>query len=167
MSVFMLSPRCCDRSSEASLAPVRFVPMLHLGSRLIGAAGDAQIDGQTRRRPAVLSGLRGCPVNWLYQNRWPAELSCGPQDPGWLQSHVALQRIPLEPLSIADIVRCSRCVKLLAGLCLADASEPRDPLGGDWGRIMPTFSPELIQTMRAAHQGTFGTSNPWNKGAFG
>jgi hypothetical protein len=27
MSVFMLSPRCCDRSSEASLAPVRFVPM--------------------------------------------------------------------------------------------------------------------------------------------
>jgi hypothetical protein len=41
-------------------------------------------------------------------------------------------------------------VNLLAGLCLADASEPRDPLGGGWGRIMPTFSPELIQTMRAA-----------------
>jgi hypothetical protein len=52
----------------------------------------------------------------------------------------------------SDIVRCSRVCEgaVLAGLCLADAPEPRDPRGGDWGRIMPTFSPELIQTMRAA-----------------
>jgi hypothetical protein len=27
VGIFMLSPRCCERSSEASLAPSRFVPM--------------------------------------------------------------------------------------------------------------------------------------------
>ena len=43
-----------------------------------------------------------------------------------------------------------RGVKILAGLCLADLSEPSD-LSAAIGRIiMPTFSPELIQTMRAA-----------------
>jgi hypothetical protein len=41
-------------------------------------------------------------------------------------------------------------VKLLADLCLADTPEPRDPLGSAIGRlIMPSFSPELVQTMRA------------------
>jgi hypothetical protein len=39
---------------------------------------------------------------------------------------------------------------MLAGLCLADAPQPRDLSGGDWEVIMPAFSPELIQTMRAA-----------------
>jgi hypothetical protein len=36
------------------------------------------------------------------------------------------------------------------------------PLGGDWGRIMPTFSPELIQTMRAALEEAM-TKVPLNK----
>jgi hypothetical protein len=41
-------------------------------------------------------------------------------------------------------------VKTLADLCLAYTPEPHDPLGNAIGRsIMPAFSPELLQTMRA------------------